>query len=383
MGVEGLGRPAYLGDELYNKALFGEVYPGDDYLEEGGPRTVNPRTRVNRDDEYRFGDVSETHSRAAKPALIAARNAAVADLNTKVAAALDLVQTSMQHILKKSTYAINRPSWLNLNNARNYLMETRQSALAHLGAVPNADVLKASQEMIDHNTAIQNLMGDLTTHRDDYIAAANASDYAEMVAKATAIQASVSGIMGHVDDFATAAADFRAAIDAQTAGGAPFDWAAADWDADLGVLGNAAGNAAVVTTDVGASATALNAAVDPSVKAAIATTKAKYPQGKYYADPFPAHGDDLHYMKDGKVEKVDVKGYKDMLQAIGKMRFDTKFSRNLLWISNIQRILRLKLRRDLNWFDSRIVSEHAVLAPVITEQFGNSSGPLDTKKWMN
>lgn len=60
-----------------------------------------------------------------------------------------------------------------------------------------------------------------------------------------------------------------------------------------------------------------------------------------------------------------------MLPYIGKMRFDTVLVRNLVWITNIQRLLRLKLRRDLTWYDSKVVSSHAVTASSITEQFGN------------
>ena len=37
MGTTELGRPQYIGDEIYNKALFGEIYPGAAYFEEGHP----------------------------------------------------------------------------------------------------------------------------------------------------------------------------------------------------------------------------------------------------------------------------------------------------------------------------------------------------------
>jgi hypothetical protein len=91
----------------------------------------------------------------------------------------------------------------------------------------------------------------------------------------------------------------------------------------------------------------------------------------------------LHYMvankngRDAEIKSVDVGDYKELLQAIGRMRFDTKFVRNLFWLTNIQRLLRLKMRQELNWFDSKIVSEHAVLAPSITEYSGNRTGPLN------
>jgi hypothetical protein len=90
----------------------------------------------------------------------------------------------------------------------------------------------------------------------------------------------------------------------------------------------------------------------------------------------------LHYLeqnarKDAEIRSVDVGEYKPLLQAIGKMRFDTKLVRNLFWLTNIQRVLRLKLSRDLRWFDERVVSDLAVTAPAITELHGNEMQDRD------
>jgi len=90
----------------------------------------------------------------------------------------------------------------------------------------------------------------------------------------------------------------------------------------------------------------------------------------------------LHYLDENdkgetQICNVDVADYKDVLQGIGKMRFDTVLVRNIFWLVNIQRALRLKLRRDLTWFDQRVVSDHAVTASGITELFGNDMQPKD------
>jgi hypothetical protein len=71
------------------------------------------------------------------------------------------------------------------------------------------------------------------------------------------------------------------------------------------------------------------------------------------------------------VKKVYVGNHKYMLKYLGKMRFDTVLVRNLMWLANLQRLLRLKLRRDLAWYDSKVVSQHAVTASSITELYGN------------
>jgi hypothetical protein len=82
----------------------------------------------------------------------------------------------------------------------------------------------------------------------------------------------------------------------------------------------------------------------------------------------------LYYLvKDTKnkaqVHAVDVDHVKEILKCWGKLRFDTRLIRNIFWITNLQRVLRLKLRRDLTWYNSKVVSDHAVVASGITELY--------------
>jgi len=81
----------------------------------------------------------------------------------------------------------------------------------------------------------------------------------------------------------------------------------------------------------------------------------------------------LHWLENKEVKKINVGNHKYMLKFLGKMRFDTVLVRNLVWLANIQRLLRLKLRRDLTWYDSKVVSKHAVTATSITELVGNDT----------
>lgn len=83
----------------------------------------------------------------------------------------------------------------------------------------------------------------------------------------------------------------------------------------------------------------------------------------------------LHSTEDGKSEvvTVNVGSFKALLSNIGYMRFNTVFSRNMVWLTNIQRILRLRLRRDMQWYNRKVVSDMAIAAPGITEFFGNDS----------
>jgi hypothetical protein len=93
----------------------------------------------------------------------------------------------------------------------------------------------------------------------------------------------------------------------------------------------------------------------------------------------------LHFVdKDDRgktvVKTVDVDGIKTILKSYGKMRFDTRFIRNLFWLANLQRVLRLKLRRDLTWYNTKVVSDHATLASSITETYDHDypTGPTMT-----
>jgi hypothetical protein len=55
------------------------------------------------------------------------------------------------------------------------------------------------------------------------------------------------------------------------------------------------------------------------------------------------------------------------LEAVGKARFDTRIVRNLFFISNIQRLMRLKLNQELTQYRNVLVSNHSVVNPGVTE----------------
>lgn len=246
MGIEGLGRPAYLGDELYNKALFGEVYPAAGYHEEAGPRTVNPRMKPTR-----------------------------------------------EQIISNVVYAV-------IDNIINDHPPNRGGA-----RITRSDLIKIMFSAAEKDDPVQN-SGNI----------------------ALAIQNEAVRITGR------------------------------PWNPDSDDARNYLGDL-------------------------MATAFAQYHENATGVYPTTDdHDYALHYMdKDGKIQPIRMGQYKQLVQAIGRMRFDTKFTRNLFWITNIQRVLRLRLRKDLFWFDSKIVSEHAVLAPMITEQYGNATGPI-TKRFM-
>lgn len=60
------------------------------------------------------------------------------------------------------------------------------------------------------------------------------------------------------------------------------------------------------------------------------------------------------------------------LSNVGKQRFDTVLIRNLIFITNLNRIIRLKISNDLAYNRDVIVDSEAITAPELTEFYGNS-----------
>jgi len=58
---------------------------------------------------------------------------------------------------------------------------------------------------------------------------------------------------------------------------------------------------------------------------------------------------------------------KARLEAIGKKRFDTRFIRNIFFITNVVRVLRLKLNRELSQSRNVLVASHASVSAGVTE----------------
>ena len=72
-------------------------------------------------------------------------------------------------------------------------------------------------------------------------------------------------------------------------------------------------------------------------------------------------------------ELVDVPVGKEtarVLFTLGKLRFDTMLVRNEIFVTLIQRMLRHKMRRDLTFYNQKVVKDLPVTASSITELYG-------------
>jgi hypothetical protein len=74
-----------------------------------------------------------------------------------------------------------------------------------------------------------------------------------------------------------------------------------------------------------------------------------------------------------QIREVEIGGTDNgILLALGKLRFNTKFVRNLIFIVNLYRSVRLKLQRDLVYNRDVILKSASITRPSITEFVGNS-----------
>jgi hypothetical protein len=65
-----------------------------------------------------------------------------------------------------------------------------------------------------------------------------------------------------------------------------------------------------------------------------------------------------------------------VLEAVGKARFDTRLVRNLVFITNVQRVLRLRLSQELTEYRNVLAKSHSAVNPGITEYGTIPAGSL-------
>jgi hypothetical protein len=88
----------------------------------------------------------------------------------------------------------------------------------------------------------------------------------------------------------------------------------------------------------------------------------------------------LTYMVDGTVHTVNLgsREVRERLEAIGRMRFDTRFVRNMFFVTNVVRLLRLKLQRELTDGRGVLAASHQAVAAAVTEFGADPFGPNET-----
>lgn len=81
----------------------------------------------------------------------------------------------------------------------------------------------------------------------------------------------------------------------------------------------------------------------------------------------------LHYLQNGDLKTASVGAGKDVLARNGQCRFDTVIVRNLIFVVNLYRSVRLRLQRDLIYSKDIIAKSIPITREQLTEFSGNSS----------
>jgi hypothetical protein len=101
----------------------------------------------------------------------------------------------------------------------------------------------------------------------------------------------------------------------------------------------------------------------------------------YTHNAHPVATSGLRYLKDGKwiTENARTLNSPDVYQLAlnGEMRYNTKIVRNLVWFTNIQRLMRVALTKHLSWINTPVVRGLKITNPDITEYENNEKYNAD------
>ena len=356
----GMGRPKFLSDQLWNKALFGSVYQTRSDYDESGPSTgvgaargqgavIGPIQNALRGltairaeiaaDRATFLGPQGAGNAAGLAAATAAGGAAAAQARARVD---DLVYGP--------------------NGFGAHIAKWASQVGAYVNSVPGPNPRAAV-------TAISNLL--MPTRAP---AAPGAHNLGDLLAAISALGAN--------KDARVAAPGYDAAIDtlmrefnAATAASVPALIVITLTPATANGVAEAAENeaAAYVPRRPGA----VHPIPDPNANPAEWQPQAYSRSSKLTflnEKPESGQGDETMIME------VDVGGRKAQLEAIGKARFDTKFVRNIFFITNVLRLVRQKLNRELTQSRNVLVSSHAAVASGLTEYGSDPFTPNESLK---
>lgn len=413
MGIQGLGRPKYLGDEIYNKALFGEIYPGTVYEEEGGPGVGMGHLRgkqevladsvfVPEENTYKqliirlVYDLIRSHMRSTgAPGGINNDHTGItdaehedfvnhlfgtytkSDLNFNTGVTLKSIYNGMSayiSIVKGAITNKQKDAYLVILITVFALVTIPKFSIFFAYKINN---FMANNPGFDYNTSDANITSKF--HMENFIDVNILQMLTSLVPNKAGVEiwkAAPGAANTNVDGivYLTSASYLKLELNNRlsslfgrppvvvdiTAGGFINDAAItmADWDSAAPI--------AYIRDVLKTMGPKSYESLPKTKRTVIEENNSKYFNGK------------LHYMdENGNIKNVDVGGNKETLRIYGQHRFNTITVRNLFCTTNIQRALRLKLRRDLSYYDSRIVKDLSVTAPSITESFGNSISSND------
>ena len=424
----GMGRPKFLSDQLANKALYISIYQDAADLDEGGPAVGIGRARgvetgpalariwaeLNGGVRARMTDVSSAASVLAAGGLVgpagrAGQNFANTNVITPEYKAwcqklhkifLDVASLAEQGARLAARYFGSTFDALAGNAA------VLGAVQAIVGAVPVANPAGGAwgDGANPMTQGIGAAMALATTYGVGAAGFAEHRDYplsrewfeqlrALALAQATSVQPHIARSIPHDGPSSTALNLALANIDGRTVTGLPAA-AAAGAGTDLYSVGTLDGNLRVYFEALGWRALAGTAYAGISNAVLIAAAADATPTahtGTAAARQVGPRATKISYLKANETgtpggrfstssEIVEVPvpfDVKMKLESIGKLRFDTRFVRKLMFITNVNRLLRLKLQRELLEERRAVVGSIRTLAPGVTEYGQDPFGAND------
>lgn len=360
----GMGRPKFLSDQLFNKALFGGIYQGRDDsrndFDEGGP------------------GVGAGHYRGSEIDILSIFAGAAGELGR----IRSIVTTDLADYLKSTRTAVIYYRSVLGHGGTNDLTQTDahfETLLARIrsgrldqayaiidrassaGAYDGCDLAQVDPSKIDLAQKVQNYINSnaLAQLRQVLLGVEQASqEYYRLYGNRSTAPAGVAIINGIV----TAARNVATLINAN------------NFRRNLNTIGRAddyvaAAQPAVQTLDGGVgSLRALLLATGNAANAANAMiSSGENDVGTSYLTHLGIREPRQEPHTVIKQVSVGTLANRRRLEAIGKLRFDTFFVRKLFFITNVARIIRLKLNRELTQSRSVLPTSHMSVTPGITE----------------
>ena len=319
----GLGRPKFLSDQLFNKALFGSVYQSPNDYDEGGPGV----------------GIGAARGRASPVGQLQEALAELSSIANEI-----------------TSFRIRYNNGVALGAAGAAGDDAHVAALVVLNDMPITQ-WKARLERVAvlvapiRAAAIQNIVNALSTGAGSISALLVTANTSVGAAPTRASADAVWNALG------TGNGTVRTLIAGQTNAGGN------------NLAADVATAAAVAMRQPGAVPVAGNWRAQNAWRSGSLT---------YLTTPTGA-ADDTGARDRSIIKKVDLAAgaTKSRLQQIGKARFDTTFVRNLFFITNVSRVVRLKLSRELTQTRNVLVSSHEALSAGVTEYGTDGYGTND------
>jgi len=395
----GMGRPKFLSDQLYNKALLGSIYPAgldaaaatlnQDVGAAGSAPQMTPAQKqaanvlrqilaVQKDintlsDAFslQITNLNQAYVNASIAAAATAEAANNGDgANFLVAAQVDAADLNAAANAAEAPYFNNVRLLARLRIADDAFAAIGADAGAKAASLKAVTNLRAAVKGYFKNTltpaalVLSNKVQAINAKIADTAAIYNANAFTAAV-NARVLDANTALVaLLPADNVNNTLVDGTVAQSAAFVAGAVLERV-------FNVYGTSAAFTAVLANTLKAQETALvnNILANPNVQRLVVQTADRGGNTvlTYIKNTDDAANTTAHGYGAPVVKTVTVEASLERLEGIAQSRFDTRFVRNLFFITNVVRLLRLKLNRELTQSRNVVVSSHYAVASGITE----------------